>query len=82
MTSLDLDYIVMRTLYLALVFEWNRAAVVRFRPVMRPNFSDLEPASGKSVSYLPPLLHLIKFKVNKMHVALKVHLTVSAIQVI
>jgi hypothetical protein len=38
--------------------------------------------SGTFVSYLPPLLHLIKFNVNKVHVALKMHLTVSAIQVI
>ena len=41
-----------------------------------------EGTSGKYVWYLSPLLHLIKFKVNKAHVALEVHFTVSAIQVI
>jgi len=31
-------------------------------------------SSGKYVWYLFPLLHLIKFKVNKVHVALEMHL--------
>ena len=52
---------------------WRRGIMARDQVGSAVTCGD---ASGKSVWYLLPLLHLIKFKVNKVHVALEMHLEI------
>ena len=56
--------------------EWRKylAETWFWTTLLNLSFSAESDPSGKYVWYLPPLLHLIKFKVNKVHVALEMDL--------